>query len=127
MENQISKGVLVGNRTRTNRLLDKTNEGIKYGNDHHMHIAFINEHYRFHRIQLLSSINNNEGYEFKRALIKQMGNEHFPWVVQNLTSKWPTLTTKWFMPEAYHIYYCPYCGTYIAGNGYGKPPARNNG
>lgn len=19
--------------------------------------------------------------------------------------------TEWFMPEAYHIYYCPYCGT----------------
>jgi hypothetical protein len=30
--------------------------------------------------------------------------------------------TEWFMPEWLHIYYCPFCGTYIKGKGFGRPP-----
>jgi hypothetical protein len=30
--------------------------------------------------------------------------------------------TEWFISEGYHIYYCPFCGSYIAGEGFGKPP-----
>lgn len=30
--------------------------------------------------------------------------------------------TEWFMPEWLHIYYCPFCGTYIKGKGFGAPP-----
>lgn len=32
--------------------------------------------------------------------------------------------TQWFMPEWLHIYYCPFCGTYIKGKGFGTPPKR---
>lgn len=28
--------------------------------------------------------------------------------------------TEWYMPKWYHIYFCPYCGTYIKGKGFGK-------
>jgi len=30
--------------------------------------------------------------------------------------------TEWYMPEWLHIYYCPFCGTYVGGKGFGKPP-----
>ncbi len=33
--------------------------------------------------------------------------------------------TAWFMPEWLHIYYCPFCGEYIKGKGYGKSPCKN--
>lgn len=29
--------------------------------------------------------------------------------------------TEWFMPEWLHIYYCPFCGSFIKGNGFGEP------
>ena len=37
--------------------------------------------------------------------------------------------TEWFINEFYHIYYCPFCGAYIKGYGYGNyekthPPAK---
>lgn len=28
--------------------------------------------------------------------------------------------TEWFIPGGYHIYHCPYCGEFIAGEGYYK-------
>ncbi|GAB6147335.1 hypothetical protein [Desulfocicer niacini] len=27
--------------------------------------------------------------------------------------------TEWFMPEWYHIYFCPFCGSSIKGKGFG--------
>lgn len=29
--------------------------------------------------------------------------------------------TQWYIPGVGHMYYCPFCGSYIAGNGFGKP------
>ena len=34
--------------------------------------------------------------------------------------------TEWFMPGWLHIYYCPFCGSYIKGQGYGEPPRRES-
>jgi hypothetical protein len=28
--------------------------------------------------------------------------------------------TEWFMPEWLHIYYCPFCGAFIKGKGWGE-------
>jgi len=28
--------------------------------------------------------------------------------------------TEWYIPEWYHIYFCPFCGTNIKGKGFGK-------
>jgi hypothetical protein len=28
--------------------------------------------------------------------------------------------TEWFMPEWFHIYYCPFCGAFIKGTGTGE-------
>lgn len=38
--------------------------------------------------------------------------------------------TDWFVEGFYHLYYCPFCGAYIKGNGFGDyekkyPPAKN--
>lgn len=33
--------------------------------------------------------------------------------------------TEWFIPNGVHIYYCPFCGTYIAGEGFGEAPKPN--
>ncbi|MBI4833841.1 MAG: hypothetical protein HY811_03330 [Planctomycetes bacterium] len=30
--------------------------------------------------------------------------------------------TSWVIPGFYHLYFCPFCGTYIKGRGYGVPP-----
>ena len=27
--------------------------------------------------------------------------------------------TRWFMPEWLHIYYCPFCGTFVKERGFG--------
>ena len=37
--------------------------------------------------------------------------------------------TEWFITESYHIYYCPFCGAFIKGKGFGEydkkyPPDR---
>ena len=29
--------------------------------------------------------------------------------------------TEWYIPEWHHVYYCPFCGSYIKGEGFGKP------
>jgi len=34
--------------------------------------------------------------------------------------------TQWIDAGGYHIYYCPYCGTYIKGEGYGFRPKPYN-
>lgn len=36
--------------------------------------------------------------------------------------------TEWFIDEFYHLYYCPFCGAFIKGHGFGNyeekyPPA----
>jgi hypothetical protein len=28
--------------------------------------------------------------------------------------------TEWFIPELWHLYYCPFCGAFIKGRGWGK-------
>lgn len=28
--------------------------------------------------------------------------------------------TQWYIPGVGHMYFCPFCGSYIAGNGFGK-------
>ncbi|ATW24575.1 hypothetical protein [Candidatus Formimonas warabiya] len=28
--------------------------------------------------------------------------------------------TQWFISGLAHLYFCPFCGSYIAGNGFGK-------
>ena len=28
--------------------------------------------------------------------------------------------TEWFMPEWLHIYFCPFCGSSVKGNGWGN-------
>jgi hypothetical protein len=28
--------------------------------------------------------------------------------------------TEWFFPKSGHLYFCPFCGTNIKGNGFGK-------
>jgi hypothetical protein len=33
--------------------------------------------------------------------------------------------TEWFMPDWYHLYYCPFCGKYIKGQGFGHSLKRN--
>ena len=29
--------------------------------------------------------------------------------------------TEWYIPRWYHIYFCPFCGANIKGEGFGKP------
>lgn len=29
--------------------------------------------------------------------------------------------TQWYIRGLAHLYFCPFCGSYIAGNGFGKP------
>lgn len=29
--------------------------------------------------------------------------------------------TEWFIPGWFHLYYCPFCGTFIKGEGFGIP------
>lgn len=29
--------------------------------------------------------------------------------------------TEWYIPEWYHLFYCPFCGKYIKGQGFGEP------
>ncbi|MBU0682200.1 MAG: hypothetical protein KKD73_12345 [Proteobacteria bacterium] len=33
--------------------------------------------------------------------------------------------TEWYIPEWYHIYFCPFCGTNVQGVGFGQPERRN--
>lgn len=28
--------------------------------------------------------------------------------------------TEWYVPNWYHLYYCPFCGKFIKGKGYGE-------
>jgi hypothetical protein len=28
--------------------------------------------------------------------------------------------TEWFLPGLWHLYYCPFCGAFIKGSGWGK-------
>lgn len=32
--------------------------------------------------------------------------------------------TEWIISDGDHIYFCPYCGTYIKGEGFGRPPKK---
>lgn len=34
--------------------------------------------------------------------------------------------TEWVVPNHFHLYYCPFCGTYIKGKGLGKNPVKNS-
>ena len=33
--------------------------------------------------------------------------------------------TEWYFPELGHLYFCPFCGTNIKGNGFGKFDEQN--
>lgn len=30
--------------------------------------------------------------------------------------------TEWFIPELWHLYFCPFCGASIKGKGWGSVP-----
>jgi len=32
--------------------------------------------------------------------------------------------TEWYFPEWLHLYFCPFCGSNIQGNGFGKVPKK---
>ena len=34
--------------------------------------------------------------------------------------------TEWFIPEWLHIYYCPFCGKFIKGKGFGDYHLQNS-
>ena len=34
--------------------------------------------------------------------------------------------TEWYLPESYHLYFCPFCGAHIKGKGFGKYDEQNH-
>ncbi len=34
--------------------------------------------------------------------------------------------TEWFIPELWHLYYCPFCGALIKGQGWGTYDQKEN-
>lgn len=33
--------------------------------------------------------------------------------------------TEWYIPSWHHLYYCPFCGKFIKGRGFGETPTSN--
>jgi hypothetical protein len=34
--------------------------------------------------------------------------------------------TEWYIPNWHHLYYCPFCGAYVGGKGFGTPEKKLN-